>query len=94
MMWLLLGLFIIIKLFVFHRMQNMHIDLHHSRLCPKGYHGMVTDPFDCNIYYLCPSKAQFYCGPEQQFDENKQICVETNVHDDSCMARKYRNLLL
>ncbi|QEI03583.1 CHTBD2 [Rachiplusia nu nucleopolyhedrovirus] len=93
-MWLLLGLFIIIKLFVFHQMKNLHVEKHHARLCPQGYHGFVIDPFDCNIYYLCPSKTEFYCDPDQQFDMDTQKCIEANIHDDSCMARKYRNLLL
>ncbi|AAY83945.1 ORF-14 peptide [Chrysodeixis chalcites nucleopolyhedrovirus] len=93
-MWLLLAIFIIVKLLVFHKMQNMHLDVHNHKLCPNGYHGLVNDPFDCNVYYSCPQKTQFYCPPDEQFDVERQLCIPNDIHDDSCMARKYKSLLL
>jgi hypothetical protein len=93
-MWLLLALFIIIKLLVFHKMRTMHLDVHNGKLCPSGYHGFVDDPFDCNSYYMCPDAIQFFCPPGHQFDVSKQMCVDNNIDDDSCMGRKYKNLLL
>nr|QBI90237.1 hypothetical protein [Trichoplusia ni single nucleopolyhedrovirus] len=93
-MWLLLAIFIVVKLLVFHKMKNMHIDLHNNKLCPTGYHGLVGDPFDCNVYYSCPRKTHFYCPSDQQFDLEQQSCIPNDLNDDSCMARKYRSLLL
>ncbi|AKC91755.1 chitin-binding domain protein [Lambdina fiscellaria nucleopolyhedrovirus] len=92
-MWLLLALFIIIKLIVFHKMKNMHNDLHMDKICPKGYHGTVPDPFDCNAYFVCPCRTRLHCPPSMQFDLDAHGCVE-NTRSDGCIDVLTRNLLL
>ncbi|AGR56765.1 chitin binding domain protein [Hemileuca sp. nucleopolyhedrovirus] len=92
-MWLLLVLFIIIKLIVFHKMQRMHEDLHHYKICPKGYHGLVPDPFECNAYYMCPNTLHFYCPPNKQFDLNMYRCIDLD-YEDGCVKTLEKNLLL
>nr|ANS70902.1 chitin binding protein [Lymantria dispar multiple nucleopolyhedrovirus] len=92
-MWLLLALFIVVKLLVFHKMQKLHMNMHVKQVCPNGYHGLVGDPFDCNAYYMCPQTLQFFCPQATQFDLEKQGCVP-NAAFDGCFDRKIRNLLI
>ncbi|AUV65410.1 hypothetical protein [Alphabaculovirus myunipunctae] len=92
-MWLLLALFIVVKLIIFHKLKDMHYDFHINKTCPNGYHGLAPDPYDCNTYYLCPQRQLFYCDHGQQFDLDKQSCVEATF-DRGCVGRLYRNLLL
>ncbi|AKN80556.1 Chitin-biding protein 1 [Perigonia lusca single nucleopolyhedrovirus] len=93
-MWFLLILFIIVKLLVFQKMQNMHIDLYTDKICPKNYNGLAPDPFDCNSYWLCPETIQFFCPSNQQFDLDQHTCVPLQSFEDGCVGRLYRNLLL
>ncbi|CDG72475.1 Unknown (Ac145) [Spodoptera exigua multiple nucleopolyhedrovirus] len=92
-MWLLLALFIIVKLVVFHKLQDLHHDLHTRKICPSGYHGLAPDPYDCDSYYVCPDKQLFYCMPGQQFDVVEQNCVPASL-ESGCMGRLYKSLLL
>lgn len=92
-MWLLLGLLIILKLIIFHKLQDMHHDLHVHKICPKGYHGLAPDPYDCDSYYLCPNRQQFYCPHGQQFELTEQKCIEATF-ETGCVGRLYKNLLL
>ncbi|AIE47858.1 ac145 [Peridroma alphabaculovirus] len=92
-MWLLLGLFIILKLMVFHKLKDLHFDFHVNKLCPNGYHGLVPDPYDCNSYFLCPSRQQFYCDTGEQFDLDEHKCVFATL-ESGCVGRLYKNLLL
>ncbi|QHB21669.1 ac145 [Artaxa digramma nucleopolyhedrovirus] len=92
-MWLLLALFIIIKLFVFYKMQKMHLDFHHDKICPKNYYGLAPDPFDCNGYYACPDTVQLFCPPDKQFDLNMYKCVDANLRN-GCFDILQQHLLL
>ncbi|QAT90419.1 hypothetical protein KM622_gp134 [Spodoptera exempta nucleopolyhedrovirus] len=92
-MWLLLALFIIIKIVVFHKLQDLHHDIHARKICPKGYYGLAPDPYDCDSYYLCPQRILFYCMPGQQFDVAEQDCVPASL-DSGCVGRMYQSLLL
>ncbi|ABI35692.1 ChtB1 [Ectropis obliqua nucleopolyhedrovirus] len=92
-MWLLLAFFIIVKLLVFHKMQKMHVDMHHKKICPNGYNGLSPDPFDCNAYYLCPDTVHLFCPPNMQFDIDAYEC--TNIdYPNGCVKKLTRNLLL
>jgi Chitin binding Peritrophin-A domain len=91
--WLLLALFIAVKLLVYHKMQTMQTDSLHHKLCPDGYVGLNADPYDCNAYYMCPERKQFYCPSNTQFDLDEQGCVPISF-DRGCVGRMYRNLLL
>ncbi|AWW14379.1 hypothetical protein KM620_gp019 [Hyposidra talaca nucleopolyhedrovirus] len=92
-MWLLLAFFIIVKLIVFHKMQKMHIDLHHQKICPNGYYGLVPDPFDCNAYYVCPGHTHMFCPSNMQFDLKAYSCVD-NDYKNGCVQILTKNLLL
>ncbi|AIG63191.2 ORF12 [Helicoverpa armigera SNPV] len=92
-MWLLLALFIIVKLLVYHKMQNLQVDMHHHKLCPAGYNGLNADPFDCNAYYMCPEKIKFYCPRNYQFNLDAQGCQPDSL-ETGCIGYNYRNLLL
>ncbi|ABY65735.1 chitin binding 1 [Orgyia leucostigma nucleopolyhedrovirus] len=92
-MWLLLALFIIVKLLVFHKMNKLHENLHKEKICPKGYFGLVPDASDCNSYYLCPGTIQFFCPNNTQFDLDAYKCVDLERRD-GCFAKMSRNLLL
>ncbi|QYC92777.1 AC145 [Trabala vishnou gigantina nucleopolyhedrovirus] len=92
-MWLLLAFFIIVKLLVFHKMQKLHLDLHHRKICPNGYYGLAPDPYDCNSYYLCPDTVQLYCPPSMQFDLTAYTCVD-NDYPNGCVEILNKNLLL
>lgn len=92
-MWLLLALFIVVKLLVFHKMQKMHLDVHTHKICPGGYHGLAPDPFDCDSYYLCPDLVHLFCPAGQQFDLAAQMCVDVNA-PNGCVNKLRENLLL
>ncbi|AIU41260.1 chtb [Sucra jujuba nucleopolyhedrovirus] len=92
-MWFLVVFFILVKLFVFHRMKNMHLGLNNDKICPKGYYGFAPDPFDCNAYYLCPDKVHLFCPPQLQFDILQYSCV-TNDLIDGCVDVQTKSLLL
>ncbi|ACF05312.1 hypothetical protein [Adoxophyes orana nucleopolyhedrovirus] len=92
-MWLLLAFFIVVKLLVFAQLQRMHLDLHNNKICPGGYHGLAPDPFECDSYYLCPQTIQMFCPPGQQFDLDKQLCIEQSFKS-GCLGRLYQNLLI
>ncbi|UJZ88958.1 chtBD2 [Erannis ankeraria nucleopolyhedrovirus] len=92
-MWLLLALFIVMKLLVFHKMKKMHVDLHHTKICPKGYNGLAPDPFDCNGYYLCPESLKMYCPSNTQFNIDEYDCVSNDLKN-GCVEVLTRNLLM
>ncbi|AIZ48702.1 asb145 [Agrotis segetum nucleopolyhedrovirus B] len=92
-MWLLLALFIILKLLVFHKLKDMHFDLHVRKVCPTGYYGLAPDPYDCNSYYMCPGRHLFYCNPGEQFEVLEQKCVPASL-ETGCIGRMYNSLLL
>lgn len=92
-MWLLLAIFIIIKLFVFHKMQTLDTDKYVRKICPTGYNGVAPDPLDCNSYYLCPETIQLFCEADQQFDIDSHGCIPMSF-EYGCAGRLYKNLLL
>nr|WUR10840.1 ac145 [Calliteara abietis nucleopolyhedrovirus] len=92
-MWLLILLFIIAKLLVFHRMKKQQENILLDWVCPKGYYGLAPDPVDCNSFYACPDKIQFFCPPNMQFDIDSQNCVGLE-YENGCFAVLERNLLL
>jgi len=95
-MWFMLLFLIALKILVFHKMQEMmRIKTDDPRVCPKGYHGFNSDPFDCNSYYLCPHTIRFMCEPQEQFDLDSQTCKPIDVFmETGCVGRLNRNLLL
>nr|QHN73864.1 hypothetical protein [Spodoptera litura nucleopolyhedrovirus]UQV25546.1 hypothetical protein [Spodoptera litura nucleopolyhedrovirus]WML75084.1 hypothetical protein KBIHDJOI_00041 [Spodoptera littoralis nucleopolyhedrovirus]WOC30879.1 hypothetical protein GACBDANE_00114 [Spodoptera litura nucleopolyhedrovirus] len=93
-MWLLLAFFIILKLMVYHQLQKMQFGANDSKICPRGYHGTNSDPFDCNAYYLCPQALRFFCPPGQQFDLDSKKCENIVDLETGCVGRLHRNLLL
>ncbi|AAM09272.1 hypothetical protein [Mamestra configurata nucleopolyhedrovirus A] len=92
-MWLLLALLIVVKLVLFHKLKDMHYDIHTNKICPKGYYGLAPDPYDCDSYYICPDRVQFYCPHGQQFELTEQKCIEASL-ETGCIGRLYKNLLL
>ena len=92
-MWLLLAVFIVIKLMVLHQLQNIQHDVHHNKICPQNYVGYNADPFDCNAYFVCPEKIKLYCPSNTQFDLDTLSCVPMST-SLGCTGRLYRNLLL
>ncbi|AUA60241.1 ChtB-like [Operophtera brumata nucleopolyhedrovirus] len=92
-MWFLVVFFILLKIIIFKKLQAMHVDAHHNKICPDGYHGLNADPFDCNSYYSCPGSAKFFCESDQQFDLDTKTCIDTHF-DVGCVGKLNRNLLL
>ncbi|ACO53460.1 chtBD1 [Euproctis pseudoconspersa nucleopolyhedrovirus] len=92
-MWLLLALFIIVKLFVYYKMQKMHLDLQNDKICPKNYYGLAPDPFDCNSYYCCPDTVKLFCPPNMQFDLEKYDCIDA-ADKNGCYHKLQSRLLL
>ncbi|ALD88475.1 hypothetical protein HanGV4gp012 [Helicoverpa armigera nucleopolyhedrovirus] len=93
-MWLLLALFINVKLLVYHKMQNLQGDMHHHKLCPAGYNGLNADPFDCNAYYMCPEKIKYYCPRNYQFNLDAVATTGTtqcvyNIANNCCRSCYY-----
>ncbi|AKR17281.1 ChtBD2 [Urbanus proteus nucleopolyhedrovirus] len=92
-MWFLLIFFILLKILVFCKMTNLQKNLHADKMCPKGYHGLVPDPYDCAEYIQCPAQNKFFCPNQYQFDLEQQKCVPIDLKN-GCIAQKYNNLLL
>lgn len=93
-MILLILFLVLIKVLVFKKMTEMHIDTHATKLCPKGYFGLNSDPYDCTAYYMCPHKVQMFCELDHEFDLDTASCKPIVLNGNGCMARMYRNLLL
>lgn len=93
-MWLLLAFFIFLKIMVFHQLQKIQLNADNPRLCPNGYHGLNSDPFDCNAYYACPQLLRFYCPSQHQFNLDTQKCEPVVDLETGCVGRLHRNLLL
>ncbi|AWD33678.1 chitin-binding protein 1 [Antheraea proylei nucleopolyhedrovirus] len=74
----------------------MHVDSHHSKICPRGYFGLNADPYECGAYYMCPHKLRMFCDANHEFDLDSASCVpiEYGSCGAGCTARLYRNLLL
>lgn len=82
---------------IFKKMNQIHLDSHHNKICPKGYYGLNADPFDCTAYYMCPHKMQMFCELNHEFDLDTASCTPIVYNDPSsngCTAHLYRNLLL
>ncbi|AHD25498.1 ac145 [Choristoneura murinana nucleopolyhedrovirus] len=95
-MILLVLFLVLLKVLIFKRLNAMHLDSHHNKICPRGYFGLNADPFDCNAYYMCPHRVHMFCGPGHEFDLDSASCVpiEYDCLGAGCTARLYRNLLL
>jgi hypothetical protein len=80
---------VIIFYFTRHHVRAMTM----ARLCPIGYTGMNADPFDCDVFYSCPSGTKMFCPVGSQFDMDSAKCI-SNATPDGCYDRLNRNLLL
>lgn len=77
-------------------MNDLHTNNHYTKMCPNGYFGLNSDPYDCTAYYVCPHKIQMFCELNYEFDLNTASCVPI-IYDNKnvgCTARLYNNLLL
>ncbi|ABM05429.1 Mv-ORF113 peptide [Maruca vitrata nucleopolyhedrovirus] len=95
-MLLLIIFLILVKVLIFKKMNQIHLNSHQDKICPKGYFGNNSDPYDCSAYYMCPHKVQMFCEPNHEFDLDSASCVPI-VYDHTgsgCTARMYRNLLI
>ena len=95
-MILLILFLVLLKVLIFKRLNEMHVDSHHSKICPRGYFGLNADPYDCGAYYMCPHKLRMFCDANHEFDLDSASCVpiEYGTCGAGCTARLYRNLLL
>nr|AFS51889.1 DekiORF10 [Dendrolimus kikuchii nucleopolyhedrovirus] len=95
-MILLILFLVIIKVLIFKKMNQLHLDNHHNKICPNGYVGFNSDPYDCTAFYMCPDRVQIFCELNHEFDLDTASCipVQYNSGGNGCTARMYRNLLL
>lgn len=93
-MLLLILFLVLLKVMIFKRLQDLHLNLHHDKICPRGYFGLNADPFDCGAYYMCPHKVRLFCNQGHEFDLDSASCVPVEHDGAGCTARQYRNLLL
>lgn len=89
----LLIAFIILKIVIYFQLQTIQKKVLDSQVCPDGYVGLNSDPFDCNAYYSCPSATKLFCAVNEQFDLDLYKCIPANI-DTGCIGRLHRNLLL